>query len=134
MDDIFVARLMTPDPYTVDPDTLVEDAAEAMLERGIGSVLVADEDNRLEGILTNTDFVQIVAERKPKDQTAVSAYMTTDVVTAGAQDPITEAADAMIERGFHHLPVVDEEEGVIGIVSTTDLTAYLSEVQSPSPA
>ncbi len=134
MDDIFVARLMTSDPYTVDPDTLVEDAAEAMLDRGIGSVLVVDEDNRLEGILTNTDFVRIVAERKPKDQTAVSAYMTTDVVTAGAQDSVTDAADAMIEHGFHHVPVVDDEEGVIGIVSTTDLTAYLSEARSPSPA
>jgi len=40
----------------------------------------------------------------------------------------------MIERGFHHVPVVDDEEGVIGIITTTDITAYVSNVQTPSPS
>ncbi len=134
MDDIFVARLMSTDLHTVAPDTLVEDAGEAMLENGIGSVVVVDGDDRLEGILTTTDFVEIVAESHPKAQTSVSRYMTTDVVTTHAQASIRDVADTMIEHGFHHLPVVDEEEGVIGMVTTTDLAAYLSHVQTPSPA
>jgi CBS domain-containing protein len=112
----------------------VEDAANVMLEEGIGSVIAVDDDGHLAGILTTTDFVRIVAERKPKDETPVSAYMTTDVVTAGAQDSIRDVADEMMEHGFHHMPVVDPEEGVIGIVTTTDLAAYLSHVQTPSPA
>lgn len=133
MDDIFVARVMTTDLSTVTPDTLVEDAARTMLAEEIGSVVVADEDG-VAGILTTTDFVRIVAEREPKDQTPVSAYMSTDVVTADAQDTINDAADVMLENGFHHLPVVDDEEGVVGIVTTTDLTGYLSHVQTPSPS
>ena len=134
MDDIFVARVMCADLTTVGPDALVEDTARLMLERGISSVVVVDDENRLEGILTSTDFVQIVAERQPKDRTPVESYMTTDVVTIGAQVPIREAADTMIEHGVHHLPVVDETAGVIGIVSTTDLTAYLSHVETPGPS
>ena len=133
MDDIFVARLMSSDLHTVTPETLVEDAARVMLENGIGSVVVVDDDRQLEGILTSTDFLRIVAERKPKHETPVSAYMTEDVVTAGAQDSIRDAADAMMERDFHHLPVVDEGE-VIGILTTTDLAGYLSHVQTPSPS
>jgi CBS domain-containing protein len=133
MDDIFAARVMSTSLHTVTPDTLVEDAGQVLLENGIGSVVVVDDDNRLEGILTTTDFVRIVAERKPKDQTPVSAYMSTDVVTARAQDSIRDVADVMIEHGFHHIPVVDEDEGAIGIVTTADLTGYLSHVQSPSP-
>ncbi|MFC6726036.1 CBS domain-containing protein [Halobium palmae] len=134
MDDIFVARLMSSDLQTVSPDTLVEDAATTMLEESIGSVVVVDDAGRLEGILTTTDFVRIVSERKPKDETPVSEYMTTDVMTTTAQVPIREVADAMVEHGFHHMPVVDEDDGtVIGIVSTTDLTAYLSSVRTPSP-
>lgn len=133
MDDIFVARLMSSDLRTVSPDTLVEDAAGLMLECDIGSVVVVDDRNELQGILTSTDFVRIVAERKPKDRTPVSEYMTTDVVTAGAQDPIQDAADRMLEQGCHHLPVVDETEGVIGMLSTTDITAYVSEVEPPTP-
>ncbi|WP_227356785.1 CBS domain-containing protein [Haladaptatus salinisoli] len=134
MEDIFVGRLMTTDLYTVSPDTLVEDAARSMLDREIGSVLVVDEENELKGILTTTDFVEIVAKSQPKAKTAVSTYMSTDVVTATAQDSIRDVADAMIEHGFHHVPVLDDAEGVIGIISSTDLASYLSHVQTPSPS
>ncbi|QCS41460.1 CBS domain-containing protein [Natrinema versiforme] len=133
MEDIFVARVMSSSLHTVAPDTLVEDAAQEMLDNEIGSVVVVDDDNRLEGILTTTDFVKIVAEQKPKDQTPVSTYMSADVVTVTAQDSIRDAADTMVERGFHHIPVIDEDEGVIGMVTTSDLAGYISRVQSPSP-
>ncbi|MCU4742888.1 CBS domain-containing protein [Halobacteria archaeon AArc-m2/3/4] len=133
MDDIFVARLMSAGVQSVTPDTLVEDAAQRMLEHEIGSLVVV-EDGELRGILTSTDFVEIVAASKPKAETTVSRYMTTDVVTTGAQVPIRDVADQMIEHGFHHMPVVDETEGVIGMITTTDLTAYLSNVQTPSPS
>ncbi|MFB6123877.1 MAG: CBS domain-containing protein [Haloferacaceae archaeon] len=133
MEDVFVARLMSATLYTVSPDTLVEEAAQEMLENGVGSVVVVNEAGDLEGILTTTDFVRIVAERKPKDRTPVSKYMSTDVVTVSAQDDAREAADVMISHGFHHLPVVDETEGLIGMVTTTDLTGYLSDVESPTP-
>lgn len=134
MDDIFVARLMSSPVRAVSPDTLVETAAQRMLEAGIGSVVVADEERHLEGILTSTDFVRIVAERRPKDETPVSEYMSTDVVTTTAQEPITAAADAMVERGVHHVPVVDDDDTVIGMITTTDLTAYISHVEKPTPS
>ncbi|KTG07881.1 histidine kinase [Haloprofundus marisrubri] len=132
MDDIFVAQLMSTSLQTVTPDTLVEEAAKTMMDHDIGSVLVVDEEDHLEGILTSTDFVQIVAERRPKDETPVSAYMSRDPITTTAQTPIRDVADSMIEHGFHHLPVIDGDD-LIGIVTTTDLAAYLSQVRTPSP-
>lgn len=132
MEDILVARLMSPEPVTVSPDTLVEDAANLMLDERIGSLIVTEGDE-LRGILTTTDFVKIVAASKPKAETTVERYMTTDVVTAKAQDTIQDVADAMIEQGFHHMPVVDPTEGVIGIISTTDLAAYISGFEPTSP-
>jgi len=134
MDDIFVARLMNSDLQSVGPDTLVEDAAAQMQENRVGSLVVVDDEGRLVGILTTTDFVDIVARSKPKAETTVERYMTTDVITTDAQTTIQEAADVMLEHGFHHLPVVDDEDGVIGMISTTDLAVYLSTVQTPSPA
>ncbi|ACV48170.1 MULTISPECIES: CBS domain-containing protein [Halomicrobium] len=134
MDDIFVGRLMTSDPVTVSPDTLVEDAAQLMIDESIGSLIVTDDDNDIRGILTSTDFVEIVKESDPKAQTTVERYMSTDVLTTTAQEQIQAVADLMLEAGIHHVPVVDETEGVIGIISTTDLTAYVSTVQTPSPA
>lgn len=134
MDDIFVGQLMSTDLYTVAPETLVEDAAQVMLKNDISSVIVTDEDNRLAGILTTTDFVGIVAKSQPKAETPVSTYMCAEVITATAQDPIRDVADAMVEHGFHHVPVVSDSDGVIGIITSSDLAAYLSHVQTPSPA
>jgi len=133
MDDIFVGRIMSTDLRTVGPDTLVEDAARLMLEAEVGSVLVVDESNRLEGILTTTDFVSIVARSRPKAETTVTRYMSTDLVTTTAQAPIREVADEMVEAGFHHMPVVDGAEEPIGMVTTTDLAAYISHVEPPRP-
>jgi CBS domain-containing protein len=134
MEDVFVARLMTSELITADPDTYVEDAAHTLLDNQIGSIVVSGEEGGLEGILTNTDFIRIVAESKPKAQTTVERYMTTDVVTVGAQDHVQEAANKMIEEDISHLPVVDEEGTVIGIITKTDLTAYLSAIEEPTPA
>ncbi|WP_144904869.1 CBS domain-containing protein [Halobellus captivus] len=131
MDDIFVARVMSSPVHTVSPDTLVEEAAQEMLDAEIGSVVVVD-DGELVGILTNTDFVKIVAERKPKDQTPVSAYMMPVDVTTGAQIPIADVAESMVEHRIHHVPVVDDDGTVIGIVTTTDLASYLSRFQPAS--
>lgn len=133
MDDIFAGRLMSDDLHTVSPNTLVEDAATELLENDIGSLVVV-EDGDLAGILTTTDFVEIVSESKPKARTTVSRYMTEDVVTTTAGTPIRDAADVMLEHGIHHLPVVDGDGGAIGMLTTTDLAGYLSHVQTPSPA
>ncbi len=133
MEDVFVARLMSSDLKTVTPETLVEEAAHIMLDNEISSLVVVDEDGRLEGILTSTDFVGIVAASKPKAQTSVDAYMTTDVITATAQDTVRDVADTMVENGIHHVPIVDTDDTLIGIITSTDMAGYLSHAQTPEP-
>ncbi|MCU4799606.1 CBS domain-containing protein [Halobacteria archaeon HArc-gm2] len=128
MDDIYVARLMSTSLVTVTPETLVEEAATLMLSEDISSLLVTNDDGELQGILTTTDFVDIVSKSHPKAETAVSRYMTTDLYTTTAQTPVQEVAEEMVDRGIHHVPVVDPEEGVIGIVTTSDLAAYVSSL------
>ncbi|WP_225334367.1 CBS domain-containing protein [Halomicrobium urmianum] len=133
MNDIFVSRIMTAAPVTVSTDTFVEAAANRMLDGDIGSLLVTDEDG-LAGILTTTDFVAIVAASKPKAETTVKRYMSTDLVTATAQTTVAEAAETMVEENIHHLPVVDDDGSVIGIVTTTDLAGYVSSPELQSTA
>jgi CBS domain-containing protein len=126
MEDIFVGRLMSTPVETVTPETTLDEAAAQLLEHNIGSVVVVDEDGHLEGILTATDFVRLAANDAVASGVQVSEYMSTDVVTTTANHPITNVADTMIDNRFHHVPVVDDEEGVVGIITTTDLTAYVS--------
>jgi len=125
MEDIFVGRLMSAPVYTVGEDASLSGVGREMLDRGIGSAVVVEGEDRLVGILTATDFVRVVAEGGTGPETSVSAVMSTDVVTAGVNDSVQGVADLMLEHGFHHVPVVDDGT-VVGIVTTTDLTAYVS--------
>jgi CBS domain-containing protein len=126
MEDIFVGRLMSAPVYTVGRDASLRSAGRTMLERGIGSVVVVDDDDVLEGILTATDFVRVVAEGPSDPEASVETVMSTDVVTATANDPVVAVAETMLDHGFHHVPVVDDDGAAIGIITTTDLTAYVS--------
>jgi len=134
MEDIFVGRLMSSPVETVSTDTPAHRAAETMLDEGIGSVIVTTEDGHLEGILTATDFVHVAAEQRWASDATVATYMTTDVTTTTANAEVREIADLMLDNGFQHVPVVDDEDNVVGIITTTDITAYLSTVRTPSPS
>ena len=133
MEDIFVGRLMSAPVETVTADMTMREAARTMREKEIGSVAVVDEDDTLLAILTSTDFVAAVADERSMAETPVSEFMTEDVITTDANEPIRDIADVMTEHGFHHLPVVEEDQ-LIGMITTSDLTAYLSHIEKPSPA
>ncbi|SNR23077.1 CBS domain-containing protein [Halorubrum vacuolatum] len=126
MDDVFVARVMSNELHTVDDDATVSTAAGRMLEAGVGSVLVVDAADRLRGLLTATDFVRLVRENDPEDETPVGDAMTTDVVTVGPQDTLSDVADLLTTAGYSHYPVTTTDDEVIGMLSTTDLTAHLA--------
>ncbi len=131
MTDVFVGRLMSSPVVSVSPETAVTTAADRLLDRDISSVVVTDEENELVGILTTTDFVRMIADEAVTAETTVANYMTTNVVTVTANDSVDAVAETMVQRGFHHLPVVDDDSGVIGMVTTTDVTAYVSHLKSP---
>lgn len=133
MDDIFVGRVMSSEVITVTPETDIEDAASLLMERGIGSLVVVDDNNQPAGILTNTDFVRLVAEGDPESETTVEDHMSREVATIGVHDDIQTAANRLITFNIHHLPVVDDTEGVVGMLSTADLASYISDVETPLP-
>jgi CBS domain-containing protein len=124
--DLSVSRLMTSDLITVSPETRIEDAGDTLIERDVGSLLVLDSDGELAGILTGTDFVGLVSS----DVSAVEQCMTADVVTVGEDDSVRDAAAKMIANDVQHLPVVGSDDGVVGMISATDLTAHLSYLEA----
>ncbi len=134
MTDVFVGRLMSSPVVSVTADTPAQEAATRLLDRDISSLVVTDAENDLVGILTTTDFVRMIADETVAAETTVADYMTTSVVTVTANDSVDAVAETMVQRGFHHLPVVDDESGVIGMVTTTDVTAYVSHIESPPAA
>jgi acetoin utilization protein AcuB len=57
-----VGKIMTPNPITVKPDSTIRDAAKLMLENKIGGLPVVDEDNKVVGIITESDIFRLLVE------------------------------------------------------------------------
>jgi CBS domain-containing protein len=114
-----VGELMTRDVLTVDPADSVGEAAEKMIDRGVGAVVVSDF-GRIIGILTERDVLRAVAQRVSPADARTRQWMTPDVVTVPPSMPADEAAQLMLDSNFRHLPVV-EEGRVLGIVSIRDV-------------
>jgi CBS domain-containing protein len=110
-----LGELMTGAVVTVAPEDTLGEAAERMAEVGVGSAVVLD-GGRLIGILTERDLLGAVAGRVHTSEARVREWMTEDPVTATESMSVDEAIRTMLERGFRHMPVV-EEGRTVGVVS-----------------
>ncbi len=103
----------------VGPEATLEDAADAMLDAGTGSLAVID-GRALVGIVTERDIVRCVgAEEDPADE-LVRDWMTSDPDTFSPDVDVQEAAAWLLEAGYRHLPVIEGDE-LLGVVSIRDL-------------
>ena len=124
-----VEQLMTTDLVTVSAGTDVEAAAGTILEKEAGSLVALDDDGAMSGILTCTDLTALVSDGTLPTDATVGDYMTEDVTSTEPKESIQDAAVKMITQQIQHLPVIDEGE-VVGMLSTTDLTAHLTYMDS----
>jgi CBS domain-containing protein len=102
-------------------DATVQKALDLMRERDIGAVMVVDGD-KLKGIFTERDCLHKVASigLNPRE-TMVRDVMTTKVRYATLDMEVSQGLALMTERFLRHLPVLDEQQNILGIVSIGDL-------------
>jgi CBS domain-containing protein len=113
----------------IGPEATVYEAAVLMNERKIGSLAVL-HGGRLCGIITERDILQrVVAERRDPAQTPVGEVMTAEVVCCRLHTALEEARGVMKNRRIRHLPVLDEEERMLGMISIGDLNAHEASTQ-----
>jgi CBS domain-containing protein len=102
-------------------DSSIRDVGRYMVDHGVGSVLVM-EDEKLKGIFTERDALKIfVATRRNPDQTNVADVMTGDPQTISPDASPEDALQRMTEGNFRHMPVVDDGGNVLGVISQRDL-------------
>lgn len=96
------------------------------LEAGSVAVMV---DGALEGILTERDVLAAVAKGADCDDERVSDWMSPLPDTFGPEQSVNEAADWMLATGHRHLPVVDDDGDVLGVVSIKDVLWAVSDIE-----
>lgn len=109
---------------TMHPDASVLDAAILMNDHKVGSVVVSNQ-GQVAGIFTERDVLRrVVAEQLDPATTTIGQVMTRDVVCCEMDTPIEDARSIMKTRRIRHLPVVDAEQNLLGLISIGDLNAY----------
>ncbi len=107
---------------TVEPSATVFEAVRLMSDERVGAVAVTGEGGELTGIFTERDLmIRVVLERRDPAKTRVGDVMTGNCVSAKKDLSMGEALQIMTERHFRHLPVVDDDERVIGLLSIRNL-------------
>ena len=110
-------------PYVCGPDTTLVEAAAAMEGSDLGSLAVV-EGMELLGLVTERDIRRAVAAGTDLE-TAVSAVMSDDPDTFDPDLDVWDAATWIAESGYRHLPVVDDDGSLLGVVSIRDLLKAL---------
>jgi CBS domain-containing protein len=117
------------DIISIVRDASVYDAISLMADHGVGSLLVM-EGEKIVGIITERDYARkVILKGRSSETTKVEEVMSTDVITAAAEQSVQECMTLMTEKRIRHLPVVAGNR-VIGMISIGDLVqAIISDQQ-----
>jgi len=122
---------MSSPVVVIDPDSSVSYALTLMRRRNIHSLVVdlTRESQGGFGIITTTDIRDkiIAAERNPAE-TQVREIMSAPVITANPQWTLKECSLVMQRYHIHHMPVVDENGDLVGLISATDIFRAAEEI------
>ena len=125
-----VREVMTDRPRCITPDTPVSEAARLMKSEDVGSLPILDGD-RLIGIVTDRDIVlQAVAEEKDPRGMPVREVASQDLVTVGEDEDLSEALNRMASNQVRRIPVVDEDDRLVGIVTQADVAREAKDKDS----
>ncbi len=114
--------LMTRNPEYCYEDDTVYDAVQVMQRCNCGVVPVSDEHNRCVGVVTDRDIcMKVVYQNLDPQTTRLKDIMTTDVVTCRENEDMDSVLRRMEQRQVKRIPVVDEMEKCVGIISEKDV-------------
>jgi len=107
--------------WFVLPDDTVYHALEVMADKNVGSMLVLDNDT-LVGIISERDYARkVILDDKASKETLVAEIMTTQLYTVEPATTVTDAMELMTEERVRHLPVIDEDGDLAGVISIGDV-------------
>ena len=124
------SEVMTKNPVVCIPSDLVANIAQVMKRENIGLVPIVEDDQtrKLVGMVTDRDLaVKVVAEERDLETTKAEQVMTRGIVTCRAGDDLQEALDAMSENQLRRIPVVDDEDRIVGIIAQADIATRVHQ-------
>jgi len=115
--------------WSIDAAEPVLAAIRMMAEHHVGALPVL-RDGRLAGIVSERDYARkVILLGRASSDTPVSQIMTAPAVTVGLEERVHRCMQLMTEKRFRHLPVVDADGAMVGVISIGDLVSAVIEEQ-----
>lgn len=127
---IYVRQVMTTEVVSLGPERRLADVVGLMASQSFRHVLIADEDERLHGVISDRDVLRALARTPNWNTKCVSEIMTRDPLTTTQDCLISTAIHTMIEKRINCLPVIGLDQRVCGILTSTDLLRTYERLQS----
>jgi len=113
-------------PLMVKPDTSLADCVTLFQKHKVGSLLVGDADGKLVGIFTERDCIlKVMGKVESLSDSVVGDFMTPNPVRERPEASIAFALNLMSHGGFRHVPIVDQDDVPIGIISVKDVVDHI---------
>lgn len=126
---MLVEDLMTTDVVTVHAEGTLRDATEALLDNGVGSVIVVDDDENPVGIVTETDVLEGCYRTGERLEALSVAHLShRAVIITTPTSTVNHLAYRMAEEDVKKVPVMDDLD-LVGIVTLTDVVWALSDIR-----
>jgi CBS domain-containing protein len=123
-----ISQLMTRNVITCRADDRLNRAAQIMWEHDCGCVPVVDERGCVQGMITDRDICMAAfTQGRRLDEIPVASAMCTQVLTASPDDDVERVAALMSKRQVRRIPIVDEQNQVIGVLSLGDLARAITD-------
>ena len=121
MAKVSVGEVMTRRVVYLPEATMLDEAAQAMRDQGIGDVVVTSGPTMV-GLVTDRDIViRAIAENLPPKKTTLGSITAHELIMVEQSATVDEALQAMRDRGLRRLLVCDSDRKVVGIISLSDL-------------
>lgn len=123
-----------PITLTIIPETLISDACQILTDKRIGCLIALNRDGKIAGILSERDIVNAIASAgQPILNNPAKDFMTHDVTVSHPEDSLSTLMATMSSKRIRHLPVIDDNERLVGVISIGDIVnARMSELQQES--
>ena len=128
MDETYVSEVMTKNVTACSPETAIKDVIN-ILSRNRRSSLVIIENNEPVGIITERDLVAIMEDMLNDvvcDHLSIDKFMTSPTITIESHMTLKEAVKISINKNIRHLPVVDKDNKLIGLLTQPNMLIGLS--------
>jgi CBS domain-containing protein len=124
------SEVMTPAPVTSKPDDTVIEAARLMRSYDVGALPVVRDGHSqvLVGVVTDRDIaIRVVADGRDPSTTHVRDVMSPEVLCCTTTDLYQEALQTMGRHQLRRMPVVDEQQRVVGIIAQADVATRIAQ-------